>query len=257
MRGRVRRQVILIHKWIGVSVGVLLAMWLVTGIFMILPKPRALPPIPINYDSMTISPAQAVMIARAQADGNEIRGVALRQLGDRLLYQVNLVGSGPVLVDGQRGTVVQITDSLVLASVRKGFGPEVEIERVEYLERHTMTYLFGPLPAYRVEIGDSARSVVHVAVRDGSLQASTGRGRFLGAMGKIHTFRALSAIRVDKRMERWLIILTSAVSLMLVVTGYFLSLRIRRSRNRNATQPKRSVASRGDAMAADRPPNYI
>ena len=232
MRGQVRWQVILIHKWTGITIGVLLGMWLVTGVFLVIPTPRPLPPASISYDSMTVSPAQATMVARAHADGHEVRNLSLRQLGGGLLYQVNLIGSGPVLVDGQSGAVVQITDSLVMASVRKRFGADVEIDRVEYLERRTLSYLFGPLPAYRVEIGDEARSVVHVAVRDGRLRASTGRSRFVGAMGAIHTFEALRIVRIGQRGERWLLILTSSVAFILVVTGYLLTLPVRRSPRR-------------------------
>ena len=111
-----------------------------------------------------------------------------------------------------RWQVIRITGSLVMASVRKSFGADVEIDRMEYLERRTLSYLFGPLPAYRVDIGDRARSVVHVAVRDGRLRASTGRSRFIGAMGAIHTFEALRIVRIGQRGERWLLILTSSVA---------------------------------------------
>ena len=48
------------HKWIGVSVGVILAMWLFTGIIMVTgPRPPS-PPIPrLDFSAAVISPAQA------------------------------------------------------------------------------------------------------------------------------------------------------------------------------------------------------
>lgn len=50
---------------------------------------------------MTVSPLQGTIVARAHIGGHEIRNLSLRQLRGGLLYQVNLIGSGPVLVDGQ------------------------------------------------------------------------------------------------------------------------------------------------------------
>jgi len=222
MRPRTRRQVIFLHKWIGITIGVLIVMWLVTGVVMILPYPQTLPPASIPYDSMTVSPAQAIRVAQAHAEGRQVRNVLLRGLGTTLLYQVNLVGAPAVLVDGQTGTVVRITDSIAVAVARASLGPDVDIDKVEILERRRLDYLFGALPAYRVEIGDGRGTLLHLGVRDGRVRASTGRSRLVTGMGFVHTFEVLRLARANQRVERWLLIVTSTISLVSVVTGYLL-----------------------------------
>jgi len=46
------------HKWIGVSVGVILAMWLFTGIVMVTgPRPPGPPTPRLDFSAAVISPA--------------------------------------------------------------------------------------------------------------------------------------------------------------------------------------------------------
>ena len=48
------------HKWIGVSIGVILAMWLFTGIIMVTgPRPPSPPTPRLDFSAAVISPAQA------------------------------------------------------------------------------------------------------------------------------------------------------------------------------------------------------
>ncbi|MBK6424066.1 MAG: PepSY domain-containing protein [Gemmatimonadetes bacterium] len=212
-----------VHKWVGIGIGLFLLMWIVTG--MLLgggegrPRDGAAP----DYSRAVVSPADAQALA-ASGDSalREIRAVELDRIGSHLLYRVRGTG-GTVLVDAEQPQRLEVTEALA-REVATGMFPQGSIEGVELLTRHDRGYPNGALPAYRVRFADRAETLVHLSVRDGMLAVSNKDLRLNGTLHGLHTFASLRALGLARVPIRRLLIVASLISLVVVVTGYYMSL---------------------------------
>ncbi|MFN2399264.1 MAG: PepSY domain-containing protein [Gemmatimonadaceae bacterium] len=224
-----------VHKWITIVIGVFFAMWIATGIVMSFPPSVAGPrgsaaTAALDYAKATITPAAAVAALKSsEAPPLKVVGLTLRQIGDATVYRIELSGAPPALIDAGSGRRVPINESLAREIARTGFPPDATIERVELLEQHTLAYRFGPLPVYRVSLGDARRTIASVSAHDGGVQYTDRRSALRRAFTGMHDFTILR-IAVSPRIVRWLLVLASVVGAGAVVTGYYLALPNRRQR---------------------------
>lgn len=221
-----RRFLLRAHKWVGIGIGVVLAMWLVTGLVMIQSKPGVSSPPAVDYAAVTVSPAEAVALARPDSLVGPPRQLELRGLGNVVFYYIRFPRQPAVLIDGRTGTPMEITASLARSSVMKMQGG-ADVGEATVVTRHGSSYAFGPLPAYQFALNDPQGTMVHVAIPNGQTRISTARGRLIGKFGSWHTFRALQAIIPSRRAEYLLLMLTGLVGLASVLTGYLIALRRR------------------------------
>jgi PepSY-associated TM region len=206
------------HKWIGVSVGVILAMWLFTGIIMVAgPRPPS-PPIPrLDFSAAVISPAQAA--ARSNAPVNRIDLIGF---GTAPVYKLS-TASGTVLVDARNGERLVINDSLatVIAMQASGISAPARAKRVGSGEG---------APGYRVVFSDKASTVVEIEA-SGAARVTDKLKRFRNVMGGLHTFGVLRGVNASRDTIEGLLIVIAGTALISVVTGYVMALpRRRRSR---------------------------
>lgn len=221
-----RRFLLRTHKWVGIGIGLVLAMWLVTGLVMIQPRPGVGPPRSPDYATVTVSPAVAVALARSDSLAEPPRQLELRQLGDVVFYYIRFPREPAVLIDGRTGSRTEITEALARSSVIAMRGG-AEVGEVTVVTHHGGSYTFGPLPAYQFALNDPQGTMVHVAITNGQTRISTARGRLISAFGSWHSFRPLQAIIPNRRVEYLLLMTTGLVGLMSVLTGYLIGLRRR------------------------------
>ncbi len=221
-----RRFLLRTHKWVGIGIGLVLALWLVTGLVMIQPGPGVGGPPAVDYATVTVSPAEALALARSDSLVGPPRQLELRQLGDAVFYYIRFPRQPAVLIDGRTGVPMKITAALARSSVVAMRGG-AEVGEATVVTRHGRNYAFGPLPAYRFAVNDQQGTMVHVAITNGQTRISTARGRLIGAFGSWHTFRPLQAIIPSRRVEYLLLMTTGLVGLMSVLTGYLIALRRR------------------------------
>lgn len=226
-----RRAVVQVHKWVGIGIGLVVLMWLVTGLVMIQPQVNALPPVTNDFSAAAVSPAEAIGHA-GLGDSSDagVRRVALQTLGSRLVYQVFPRRGPPVLVDASDGSIVVVTEDLVRQVATELFGDGSVVGEVERITRHDAGYPFGPLPVLRAAIASGDGVLLHLSERDATVRASSSQGRVIAAFGRWHTFRALGAIHPSKRFEHGMLWLTSLLAIGLAVTGYLISFKWRRRR---------------------------
>lgn len=212
-----------VHKWVGIGIGVFLLMWIVTGMLLGGGEGRPRDAAPPDYRGAVVSPAAAQEVAVAADSGlRDIRSLELDRLGSHLFYRVRGAG-GTVLVDAAQPQRLEVTEALA-REVAAGMFPQGRIEGVELLQRHDRGYPNGGLPAYRVRFDDGARTLVHVALRDGMLAVSNKDLRLNGTLHGLHTFASLRALGLSRVPIRRLLIVASLISLVVVVTGYYMSL---------------------------------
>jgi Na+-transporting NADH:ubiquinone oxidoreductase subunit F len=217
-----------VHKWVGVAVGVVLLMWIVTGVLLSTGEGRgqgrADPP---DYGKATIAPAAAVTAATSGDSGlRGVRVVELDRLGDRVIYRVKGSPRGTALIDAGTGERIVITEPLARALAQRAV-PGGAIESAELIRANDRGYP-GSLPAWRVRFGDAEATWFHVSSQDGLITISTTTSRTSSTLHGLHTFGSLTALRIERRHIRLLLIGASLVALAVVVTGYVLSLPRRR-----------------------------
>lgn len=170
-----RRSLFHLHRWIGVLVGVQVAVWTASGLFM------ALSPIervrgaylvrsdnldPIALAEVRLSPAQAVAIA-----GGKAREVSLKSLHLRPAYQVLLIDGGRTLVDARDGTVLSpLSQELARAIAVAGYQGKGRVRDVMFLTKPPIEFRQGA-PVWRVRFADADQTAVYVDPRTGRINA--------------------------------------------------------------------------------------
>jgi hypothetical protein len=151
------------HKWIGVSVGVILAMWLFTGIVMVTgPRPPSPPTPRLDFSAAVISPAQASAKSRTP-----VTRIDLIAIGTAPVYKLS-TASGTVLVDARNGELVVINDSLAMVIARQASGISVPAKakrigsgegasgyRVVFATRHPRSWRSRPVAPHGLPTSSS------------------------------------------------------------------------------------------------------
>lgn len=217
-----------VHKWVGVSVGVVLLMWIVTGVLLSVGEGRGQSrPAPPDYARATLSPAAAVAAASTGDSGlRAIRVVELDRLGDRVIYRVKGAPRGTALIDATTGERIVVGESLARELAQRAV-PGGTIESAELIHANDRGYA-GSLPAWRVRFADADATWFQLSAQDGLINISTTTSRTSSTVHGLHTFGSLTALRIERRHIRLLLIGASLVALAVVVTGYVLSLPRRR-----------------------------
>jgi len=206
------------HKWIGISVGVILAMWLFTGIIMVTGPRPATPPTPqIDFSAAVISPAQA-----AAKSSDPVNKIDLITLGSSLTYKLS-TASGTVLVDARSGEKIVINDSvaIVIATLASGVSAPAKAKRLGSGEEAS---------GYRVVFSDESATVAEIDA-SGAAKVTNKLKRFRNMMGGLHTFGVLRGFNASRGTIEGSLIVVAGTALVSVITGYVMALpRRRRSR---------------------------
>ena len=212
------------HRWIAYGLGVLVALWTVTGVVIMFPPPpttRIPPAAAVDPVEATRSPGEAF---HALALGREasVGSAELQSLGGRLVYHFVLSNDTHAFVDARTAQPVEFTDSLARALARDAIAQGTLPRTFTRLTRHDRRYPFGALPAYRFELPDGHNTLLHVAA-DGRISSTSTRSRFRAAMAALHEFQLPGNV-VPGRLRKLLVLGASALAIVLVVTGYVLVL---------------------------------
>lgn len=89
-----------VHKWIGISLGLVLLLWLVSGVWMVLPTSyqQNFQDGFFQWSAAAIAPAEAVAVASGHAP-ERVRNINMWAVAGRLFYRVSLEDGSVRLVD--------------------------------------------------------------------------------------------------------------------------------------------------------------
>ena len=214
-----------VHKWIGISIGIILLVWLVSGIWIVLPTSYQQ-----NWEdgfsqwqAASIAPAEAVAVASGHAP-ELVRNINMWAVADRLFYRVSLEDGTVQLVDATTGQSVTINPDLAVRIARAVFViPEAPVDTVELVDRYSMRYAAGPLPAMRVVFADDNKTVVYVGTADGAVLGGGTSHRIRSVVAGLHTFYPLRVL-VSAKGEKGALVLAGVITIVGVLTGYWLAL---------------------------------
>lgn len=214
-----------VHKWIGVGIGLILLMWIVTGLLIGGGGGGGggRPPAKPDFSRATVSPAAALAVAALGDSGiTEVGGVTLDLVAGRLVYRIGGPKGRSLLVDATTGSRVEVGEALAREAAGV-IAPQAGIRRVLVLRKHDAGYPRGNLPAWRVVLDDRAETWVQLS-NDGATVNSTAEQRGKATLHNLHTFAALRGLHLGSLGIRILFVVASVISIAGVATGYYLSL---------------------------------
>jgi hypothetical protein len=217
-----------LHNWIGVFIGVVLVLWIVSGLILLFPFSETRRAgqgtgRPLDWETVTVSPAEARLAALALDSTKHVTNVVLQRLRDDAIYVVIRLRAAPVIVHAGTGRVVGIDESLAVAIANDPI-PGLPVSRVERLEHRDGDYT-GPVPAWHVVYGDEARTEAWVAINTGEVRRNTRADRLQAYWGhEMHVFAPLSNYPGGDTTRKGALWVASVISLIMFAFGYWLAL---------------------------------
>jgi uncharacterized iron-regulated membrane protein len=225
-----RRFIYLIHRWTGIVMCGLMALWFVSGVVMLFvgypkltPWERlaALPPLPpLPQAGCCIAPAQALARSDAPAD---VRALTLTSIGGRPHYLL-LEGDGRYTpVDAANGAKAGRADACAALAAAAMFRPGAATHYAGLVaeDRWTHSRALNPhRPLHLVDIGDEAATRVYVSSATGQVMLDAPRAErywnFVGAW--LHWLYMVRQQPTDP-VWTWTLIGLSTVGVLSAFTG--------------------------------------
>jgi uncharacterized iron-regulated membrane protein len=256
MKLRLKRSLYLVHRWFGVGMCLLFAMWFATGIVMMyveypeLTEEERLAILPaLDFDRVALSVDDA--IAASGLDAN-VATITLSAIGLRPAYRLRTDSGDLAVVYADDGTrfAGHAPVSALAAAQHSGFVAHGELatyDRTVDVDQWTVSAVLDEhRPLHRVAIGDERGTVVYVSDKTGQIVRDTHRTeRFWNWLGS--TLHWIYPYQLRRHVELWtnLQIYLSVASLVSVATGAvigLLRLRLRRPYRGHDASPYAGVA---------------
>jgi len=223
---RARRMTFLVHRWTGVLMCVLMALWFVSGMVMLFVGYPKLAPwerlggLPALSASSCCIPVEAAL-AQSRAPA-EVKGIVLTSIGGRPHYVVSEGDGGRLAVDAVSGARSVVGPAQALAAARAFIdGAGAEYVGVVDEDRWTHSRSLNPhRPLHVVEMRDEAATRLYVSSATGQVVLDAPRAErlwnFAGAwLHWLYMFRD----RPTDPVWSWTVIILSGVGVVAAFTG--------------------------------------
>lgn len=186
------RQLVSVHRWLGVVLCLFFAMWFASGAVLIyVPFPSLPEPVRWNRAAMVdptriaLSPSQAIHAAGK----GEIERLRVVGVNDRPVYVLHPRDGRVTAVDAASGEVVEHYDARIAGDIAAGFADQ-QIVRVDgpiEFDQWVVSDEYDQFrPFHRVVLADSAGTVLYVSARSGEVvQRTTRRERAWNYAGAV------------------------------------------------------------------------
>ena len=231
------RTMLIVHRYLGVVVGLVMALWCLSGFVMIYrgypavtaaQRLRGLEPLQLNAASPESSLGEAPL---ADFRIEMLAGRPLLRLyddgGGRM---IDLSAAAPVERAGPKTAAAQAAAYAAGQGVRSPAQPP----RLIYQDQWTVEGAGSRGPVYRVAFADPARTVVYVASRTGEVvQATDRQSRLWAWLGAVPHWLYPHALRRHAQLWTQVVTWTSTAGVFLTGTGLYVGImRLRRTRDR-------------------------
>jgi len=228
----IKRYLYLAHRWLGIAMCLLFALWFASGIvLMYVPYPTlteqervaTLPSLIV--ESIKVDPTRA--LALAGLEGTGVESLRLTMLMGRPAYSIAGENGSPVTVFADDGAVLAagLMPAMALEVVAKsGFaGPDAQLSHSGMVEmdQWTVSSRYNTLrPLHKVALGDADGTVVYVSDVNGHIVLDTHRSeRFWNWAGA--TIHWIYPLQLRRHPGLWadVVIWLSVAGLLSIVTG--------------------------------------
>lgn len=246
MAARLKRWLFLVHRWLGIGICLLFAMWFVSGMVMMyvgypkLTEEERLQHLPrLEADARLLAPARALAAAGVAGPLDELRLAA--SSGGRAVYVATPArgdapaghkpppkGSSAVVIDAVSGLRLQaVGEAHALASAAAYAGAGVKLDYLGTVDEDAFTHsraLDPHRPLHKVELGDAERTLLYISSRSGEVVRDATRSEqlwnYAGAwIHWLYPFRGNAFQPYWTDIVNWLSILGIAMALTGTVVG--------------------------------------
>jgi hypothetical protein len=225
----VSRRLSPIHRWLGIALGLLFALWFASGTILsfvpfpsLAPRDRIAGSEAINLEKVRVSPAAAVA-AGATAPLMHLR---LISVGGHPRYVFSPVSRPVVSVSAETGQALATVSADVAGAVAEQFSGE-KISRIdgpfEY-DQWTVHEQYGPFrPFYKVTMADVAGTCLYVSFRSGEVIQRTRRTeRAWNWVGAVVHWINPTLLRKHQVVWRWTVWSVALLGILLTLAGLWL-----------------------------------
>jgi hypothetical protein len=223
------RYLILIHRYLGTAVGILMIIWCLTGIVMMY----------VRYPEL--SPAERLQrLQPLRWQGCcQIGAMSLPQPGSIEAFQIENLGARPVLhlqlPDGP-ARVIDLTDGHPIAGITAAEAAAVAqaatpqtprlLDRISYDEWTVSGEFDGARPLYRFALDDPAGTQLYVSSKSGRImQITTANLRFWNWLGTVPHWLYFTQLRRQPALWSRVVIGTALAGCFLTALGLYIGVR--------------------------------
>ncbi|MEJ1964842.1 MAG: peptidase [Gammaproteobacteria bacterium] len=252
------RTVVLVHRYVGIALGLLMAMWCLSGVVMMYV------PYPQLTDEQRIAGLQSIdwkgccqlgesatsaPAAGPISDNTSVSSFQLEMLGDRPVLRAALVGSGRRVIDLRTGAMIESVsdeDALLAAElVAKSMGVVGPPRALGLITRDQWTVGFGrgERPLHEFAFDDPARTVLYVSNVSGkAIQVTRSSQRFWNWLGSVPHWLYPTVLRQHPAVWSQVVIWASAIGVFLTAIGLYLGIvELRRRSDGKLSSPHRGI----------------
>lgn len=241
LRSHILRYLHLAHRWLGIGLGVLMLLWIVSGVVMLFvarpqlsdeERMRALPE--IVPEAVRLGPLAAWRSLDRPDWPDDVR---LNNAGERPVYRFR-TGKRWDVIDASDGTRLPPLGKSEAEALARRFlrGIDFSSPRSELIDgdQWTVTSRFDAWrPFYRVEAGDGDGHEVYVARDSGEVVLDTVRTeRLLNWIGSVTHWLYFTPLRQERQLWRGLVLWLSFAATVMTASGLWLGVQRLRLRQR-------------------------
>ncbi len=259
-RGFLPRPILVVHRWLGVFIGLLMTIWCLSGFVMIyVDYPRLEPaaqvrglaplhlPVGAAWDRVDLDPDQLIASARVEMMANRpVLRVVPAMAADRPIPQMRTI---PDAIDLVSGKPLDVSASHDIATVAMDFAkghaiagaPAAPVETG--VDQWTVQTYKRNAPLYRVDYADAAGTEAYISGKSGEVvQRTTRFQRFWGWLGAVPHWLYPTILRQDGALWNQVVIWTSLAGCFLTATGIWAGVvRVRRKRDGTIGSPYKGL----------------
>jgi hypothetical protein len=227
----ISRWISLVHRWLGIVLGLLFALWFASGtILSFVPFPslgdreRISGEEALDLDRVQVSPA-GVMAAAGSASVAHLR---LISVAGHPRYVFSLVNHPVMSVSGESGLAVAPVSAATARGVAEHFSGE-RISRIDGpfdYDQWTVHERYGPYrPFYKVTLADAAGTCIYVSLRSGEVIQRTRRTeRAWNWVGAVVHWINPTLLRKHQAVWRGTVWSIALIGIVLTMAGIWLGL---------------------------------
>ncbi len=211
-----------IHKWVGLVIGLQILAWMVSGLFMtFVPieqvrsehNIRKTEPLDLRAQSNVVAPAAVAAVLTGR-----ITRLELGEMLGAAVWRADIDGKPAALIDARSGTVLSPLDESNARRIAEAdFAGEGTIVSAILIEKDPPIEYRGVLPVWQLVFDDGADTHLYVSPVTGKVAARrSGVWRVYDFLWSLH----IMDYQTRDDFNNWLVIITSAIGLVLTITGF-------------------------------------
>jgi uncharacterized iron-regulated membrane protein len=244
------RYLFLLHRYLGIGIGLVMLLWTLSGIIMMYKSYPELDRWELLSlrDEIQLDDCCSLHVSETfQAD--TFSNIRLEMLSDSPVLRMNTVGRGLVSYDLKSGRSFIEVDALFADSVSREFvrsrytGHSIVSTQTINNDQWTVYSSYHPhRPLHKYRINDPANTEFYVSSRTGEIvQLTTAEQRLWGYLGAVIHWLYPTVLRQHTAVWAQVVIWLTIIGIFLTVTGIYIGLRQYRHRSSGRLSPYRGL----------------